>query len=178
LQPLSERWRRLLHDPELWTWLPAGLVGSVTGGAGVAWLFWGWPNLLGGGTCFPLWLVLGVVAFAFACAAGAGLVFLIQWLVKVLRRLRMPPALAMWEPVEPVAELDQGIVSTPGCAVALYMPLICVCGAVALGLVILAFSQVAFWRVIGLMVLGLPFGLAMARSEGKRLQAQGAPRQR
>ncbi len=43
---------------------------------------------------------------------------------------------------------------------------------------ILAFSQVAFWRVIGLMVLGLPFGLAMARSEGKRLQAQGAPRQR
>ncbi len=168
MQLLSERWRRLWQAPELWTWLPAGLAGGITGGAGVAWVFWGWPNLLGSGTCFPLWLVLGVVAFAFACAAGAGVVFLIQWLVKILRRFRTPPALAMWEPAEPVAELDQGIVSTPGCAVALYLPLICVCGAVALGLVILALWHVAFWRVIGLMALGLPFGVAMARAESRR----------
>ena len=130
VQLLSERWRRLWQAPELWTWLPAGLAGGITGGAGV--------------------------------------VFLIQWLVKILRRFRTPPALAMWEPAEPVAELDQGIVSTPGCAVALYLPLICVCGAVALGLVILALWHVAFWRVIGLMALGLPFGVAMARAESRR----------
>jgi len=175
---LLERCRRLWHDPELWTWLPAGLVGGITGGAGVAWLFWGWPDLLERNTCFALWLSLGAIVAIFACAAGAGLVFLIQWLVKVMRRLRTSPALAMWEPPEPVAELDQGVVSTPGCAVALYLPLISLCGAISLGLVALAFWQVPFWRVIGMMALGLPFGIAMARSEGKRLKSQGAPRQR
>ncbi|MCU0522774.1 MAG: hypothetical protein MUF84_19060 [Anaerolineae bacterium] len=165
---LRERWGRLRDDPQLWEWLPAGIVGGISGGAGVAWLFWGWPNLLGSGACFALWVTLGAIMFIFACAAGVGLVFLTKWLVRILRRLRTPPALAMWEPVEPVAELDSGIISTPGCAMALYLPLICLCGAAALGLAVLAFWQVAAWRVILLIAAAIPLGMVMARSERSR----------
>jgi len=165
---LTGRLRRLRDDPELRSWLPAALVGALVGGCGVAWLFWGWPHLLRDGVCFVFWLGAGAAALALCCGMGVSLVILTQWLLKALRRLRPPPAYAMWEPVDPVPEIDMGVLSEPGCAVALYLPLIVMTGAFALGCVVLALRQVSVGRVIAMVVLSLPVGVAMARSETRR----------
>lgn len=162
---VAERWRRLRYDPQRREWLPAGLAGGLSGGAGIAWLLWGWPNLLGRDLCFLLWLALGIGIAVLGCAGGVGFVVLVQRLLETLRRLRTSPAAALWEPVEPDTEADLEVVSGPGCAIALYLPVISVSGAVAGALVYLAFRQVAFWRVIVMAVLGLPLGIAMARAE-------------
>jgi hypothetical protein len=165
---LVARLRMLRDDPQLWEWLAAGLVGGLTGGAATAWLFWGWPNLLRDGVCFIFWLAAGAAMFAFTCAMGVSAALLIRLLVKAIRRLRTPPAYAMWEPPEPVPEIDLGLFSHPGCAVGLYLPLILLSGVLSLVCIVLAFRQVPVGRVVVMVVLGLPFGLAMARSDIKR----------
>ncbi len=165
---LAGHLRRLRDDPELRSWLPAGLVGALIGGCGVAWLFWGWPHLLRDGVCFVFWLGAGAAALALCCGMGVSLVLLTQWLLKALRRLRPPSPYAMWEPADPVPEIDLGVLSEPGCAVALYLPLIVMTGAFSVGCVVLALRQVSIWRVIAMVVLSLPVGVAMARSEIRR----------
>ncbi len=162
------RLRRLRDDPELRSRLPAALVGALVGGCGVAWLFWGWPLLLRDGVCFVFWLGAGAAMLALCCGVGVSLVMLTQWLLKALRRLRQPPLYAMWEPADPVPEIDLGVLSEPGCAVALYLPLIVMTGGFSVGCVVLALAQVSLGRVIAMVVLSLPVGVAMARSETRR----------
>lgn len=166
-QTLADRWYRLRYDPNLGMWLRPGLYGGLSGGAAVAWSLWGWPDLLQRGVCFVFWVPLAIVAFLFVCAMGVSLVLFVQRLIKAIRRLTMSPAVAMWEPMDPMVELDLFAWPHPGCGLALYVPLILLSAICSVTPIVLAFLQAPIWRVLLLMFFGVPFGIWMARSESK-----------
>jgi hypothetical protein len=113
------------------------------------------------------WLPILVGAYFLVTALGITLVMLVRRSVKAIRRLRTPPAIAMWEPPEPMVELDMLAWPHPGCGIALYLPLILLGGAGSLIWFYLGFRQVRFWPMVGTMVAGLPVGLRMARAEAR-----------
>jgi hypothetical protein len=162
------RLQQLRHDPYLWDWLPAGLLGGMSGGAIVAWLIWGSPRLLRGSLCFVFAAPLLVFAYLFAAAMGITFVILTQRTVKVIRRLTTPPSLMIWEPPDPMVELDAIAWPHPGCGIALYAPLILISALGSLVWFYLGFGQVRLWWMIGAMLLGLPPALKIAYGEIKR----------
>lgn len=164
---LKARWRRLQDDPYLWEWLPSGVLGGLSGGAVVAWLLFGSPSLLTAQICFVFVLPVLALAYLLVVALGITLVMLTRRSIKAIRRMRTPASVAMWEPPEPMVELDAFAWPHPGCGIALYVPLILVSGAGSLTWFYLGFRQVPFWWMIGAMVLGLPLAIRMARKEAK-----------
>lgn len=167
LTHVKQRLQRLLRDPNLWEWLPSGLLGGLSGGAAVAWLLWGAPKLLTAQICFVFVVPLLVGTYFLVTALGITLVMLTRRTVKAIRRIRTPAAIAMWEPPEPMVELDAFGWPHPGCGIAMYLPLILISAAGSLVWFYLGFWQVPFWRMVAAMVLGLPLAIRMARGEAR-----------
>ncbi len=167
---LRKRTDRLLRRLgfSLPVWVAPGLLGGACGGSAAAWLLWGWPGLLRRGICFPLALLLAALGFALGSAAGLSLVLTAQTVVKAIRRLRRPTYFAMYEPQEPIPELEVMSWPSPGCGLWMLVPILGISAVTSIPWLWFAFRHLPVWLWLLSMVLGLPWGLLMARSEVRR----------
>ncbi|MGC9348118.1 MAG: hypothetical protein ACP5JG_08285 [Anaerolineae bacterium] len=164
LRHLANRFRR---GSSLWHWLPAGVYGGVAGGFAAAWLLWGGPRLLSQALCLLVKVPLTLLMLAFVATFGCTLVLMTQTLIRGIRHMRRPP-ISMYEPIEPIPELQLVQWPHPGCGLFFLVPIVLLSALFSLPWFWFAPRQVPVGRLLLSAVVGLPVGLAIARHETKQ----------
>jgi len=164
---MEAQWRRLREDPKLQTWLPAGLLGGSSGALAVGWLLWGAPRLLNSSLCFVITGPLAVLAFLFVCSLGISFVILLQRLIKAIRQATRPLSVSMYEPAEPIIEMEIVAWPHPGCGLLIYIPLILLSGGASLPWFWFGIRHTPFVPLLLLLVTGMPVGTWIAKREVK-----------
>jgi len=162
---MREQWRRLREDPKLQTWLPAGLLGGSSGALAVGWLLWGPPKLLNSSLCFLMTAPLAVLAFMVVCSLGISFVILLQRSIKAARRYTRPLSVSMYEPPEPIIEVDVVAWPHPGCGLLIYIPLILLSGGASLPWFWFGIRHTPAVPLVLLLVIGMPVGIWVAKRE-------------
>jgi hypothetical protein len=147
--------------------LPAGVYGGIAGGFAAAWLLWGAPRLLSQALCLLVKVPLTLLVLAFVATFGCTLVLMTQTLIRGLRYLYRPP-MSMYEPMEPIPELQLVEWPNPGCGLLLLVPIILLSALLSLPWFWFGPRQVPVGRLLLSAVVGLPVGLAIARLETNR----------
>jgi len=162
---MEARWRRLREDPKLQTWLPAGVLGGSSGALAVGWLLWGPPRLLNSSLCFVMTGPLAVLAFLVVCSSGISFVILLQRSIKTVRRYTRPMSVSMYEPPEPIIEVDVVAWPHPGCGLLIYIPLILLSGGVSLPWFWFGTRHTPAVPLVLLLVIGMSVGIWVAKRE-------------
>jgi hypothetical protein len=152
-------------------WLPAGIYGGITGGFGAAWLLWGNPRLLTRPLCILIKAPIAVAVFIGVMTMGCTFVLSGQTLVRGIRRIiePQPIGMLMYEPEEPIPEMELIRWPHPGCGLLSILPIMLIGGAFSLPWLWFAPRQVPIGWLILSGVIGLPFGLVIARQEAQKV---------
>ena len=162
---MKTQWRRLREDPKLQTWLPAGLLGGSSGALAVGWLLWGPPGLLNSSLCFVMTGPLAILAFLIVCSLGISFVILVQRSIKAIRQYTRPMSVSMYEPVEPIIEMEVVAWPHPGCGLLIYIPLILLSGGASLPWFWFGIRTTPIVPLLLLLVIGVPIGIWIAKRE-------------
>ena len=162
---MRARWRRLREDPKLRIWLPAGLLGGSSGGLAVGWLLWGSPRLLNSSLCFIITGPVVLLAFLLVCSMGISFVILLQRSIKAVRQTTRPLSVSMYEPAEPIIEMEVVAWPHPGCGLLIYIPLILLSGGVSLPWFWFGIRHTPVASLLLLLAIGVPVGIWIAKRE-------------
>jgi len=162
---MKAHWRRLREDPKLKIWLPAGLLGGSSGALAVGWLLWGPPRLLNSSLCFVVTGPLAVLALLFVSSMGISFVILLQRLIKAVRQYTRPLSVSMYEPTEPIIEMEVVAWPHPGCGLLIYIPLILLSGGASLPWFWFGVRHTPVVPLLLLLVIGVPVGIWIAKRE-------------
>jgi len=164
---MKAQWRRLREDPKLQIWLPAGLLGGSSGALAVGWLLWGPPSLLTSSLCFVITGPLAILAFLLVCSLGVSFVILLQRSIKAIRQTVRPLSVSMYEPVDPIIEMEVVAWPHPGCGLLMYIPLILLSGGASLPWFWFGIRHTPVVPLLLLVVIGIPVGLWIAEREAR-----------
>mgnify|MGYP001091226618 CR=1 FL=1 len=164
---MKARWRRLREDPKLQIWLPAGLLGGSSGALAVGWLLWGPPRLLNSSLCFVITGPLAILALLFVSSMGISFVILLQRLFKAVRQTMRPLSVSMYEPAEPLIEMEVVAWPHPGCGLLIYIPMILLSGGASLPWFWFGIRHTPVVPLLLLLVIGVPTGLWIAKREAR-----------
>lgn len=164
--------------PPLWRWLPSGIYGGITGGFATAWLLWGPPRLLTRALCFLIKVPIAFVMLLGVTTMGCTFILSGHTLIRGIWRLIRPrPPMMMYEPEEPILEMELIQWPHPGCGLFFILPILFIAGAASVPWLWFAPRQVPLgWLALSALV-GMPLGLATARQEAQSaLDSQGTSR--
>jgi|GEM_PF-4025010 len=155
--------QRILNHLPLW--VIAGIFGGISGGLAVAWLLWGRPHLLSSALCFLVKIGASGLLWLIACAGGCSFILTTHNLIKAIRQLTRPASI--YEPVEPIPELEILSWPHPGCGLLIYAPLLGLTAAVSLPWFYLSLRQVPLIFALLSAFLGITGGLLLMHGEAK-----------
>ncbi len=153
--------------PPLWRWLPAGIFGGVTGGFGTAWLLWGAPRLLTRSLCFLIKIPVALVMLIGVTTMGCTFILSGHTLIRGILRLIRPRPPLMYEPQEPILEMELIQWPHPGCGLFFILPILFIAGAISVPWLWFAPQQVPLGWLLLSGLVGLPLGLATAIQEAQ-----------
>jgi hypothetical protein len=151
----------------LWRWLPAGIFGGISGGFGTAWLLWGAPRLLMRSICILIKIPLVIAVLALVTTMGCTFALSLHTLIRGIRQLIRPRRLSLYEPYDPIPEMEMFPWPHPGCGLLLVLPILLIAGVVSVPWLWLGPTQVPIGWLLLSAVVGLPLGLAIARQEAE-----------
>ena len=160
-------WLRLREDPKLRTWLPAGLLGGSSGALAIGWLLWGPPGLLNSSLCVVVTGPLVILAMLLVSSMGVSFVILVQRWIKAVRRYTRPLSVSMYEPPEPMIEMDILAWPHPGCGLLIYIPLILLSGGASLPWFWFGIRHTPVVPLLLLLAIGVPAGIWIAKREAR-----------
>ena len=162
---MKARRLRLLDDPDVQTWLPAGLLGGSSGALAVGWLLWGPPELLNSSLCVVVTGPLVILTMVLVSSMGISFVILVQRCIKAVRQYTRPLSISMYEPPEPMIEMDILAWPHPGCGLLVYIPMILLSGGASLPWFWFGIRHTPVVPLLLLLVIGMPVGVWIARRE-------------
>ena len=146
-------------------WLTAGIFGGITGGFGTAWLLWGAPRLLTRAFCSLVKIPVAIGMLVMVTTMGCSFILVGQTFIQGIQRIIRPQPMAMFEPQEPIPELELIQWPHPGCGLLFMVPVLMIAGAGSVPWLWFAPQQVPLGWLLLSAVVGLPVGLWIARQE-------------